>query len=267
MRWKRFPGMVILVLTSCLVLSLGLMAGCGDDKGGSSDFTVKASVKGGSGTVDPGTQAVPPGGSASIDIKPDAGYHIASITDNGDSVEIADPYVIGEVTEDHEVEVVFGEGAAGGAGGCPDEPEAFTCAIVSQVVFEEFAWEDSGTAGITVSPTIDPYIPTEDLEGDIRAAGCGVSGEGELTLYGEGPGYSCSGTNVLLVEGYCLDGQVYLSVTVTSNGTITAGPYTNAFTETYAYDLDFDIAAARSGECVVTVPVESGTTTWSISPA
>lgn len=259
--------MLMVVLTSCLVLILGLMAGCGDDKDGSSAFTVKASVKGGNGTVDPETQDVPPGESASIDIKPDEGYHIASITYNGNSVEIANPYVIGEVTEDHELEVVFGEGAARGTGGCPDEPEAFTCAIASQVVFEEFAWEDSGTAVITISPTIDPNIPPEDPEGDLPAAECGVSGEGELTLYGEGPGYSCSGTNILLVEGYCLDGRVYLTVTVTSNGTITAGPYSNAFAETYAYDLEFDIADARSGECVVTVPIESGTTTWSISPA
>jgi uncharacterized repeat protein (TIGR01451 family) len=70
-------------------------------------FTVEASVSGGHGKVVPASQSVPYGGSASIDIQPDAGYRIASIVDNGAEMPVADPYVIENVTSDHSVVVTF----------------------------------------------------------------------------------------------------------------------------------------------------------------
>lgn len=71
------------------------------------ELTVEASVSGGHGTVSPSTQTVLYAGTASIDLTPDAGYLIATITDNGATVPIADPYVINNVTTDHEVVVTF----------------------------------------------------------------------------------------------------------------------------------------------------------------
>jgi len=70
-------------------------------------FTINASVSGGNGTVSPTTQTVNSGGSASISINPNSGYSIASITDNGASVSIANPYVISNVTTSHNVVVAF----------------------------------------------------------------------------------------------------------------------------------------------------------------
>ena len=75
-------------------------------------FTVAASVSGGHGTVTPSTQSVVPGGSATITITPDTGYHIASITDS--TASSAKPtargagyqYVIQNVKANHTVVVV-----------------------------------------------------------------------------------------------------------------------------------------------------------------
>jgi hypothetical protein len=73
----------------------------------SDSFTVDASVSGGNGSVDPATQTVDWGGTAIIDITPDPGYHIASITDNGNPVAVFDPYVITNVTAPHDVVITF----------------------------------------------------------------------------------------------------------------------------------------------------------------
>jgi hypothetical protein len=68
---------------------------------------VRASVSRGHGSVDPASQAVGYGGEAVIDLIPDSGYHILSITDNGVPQTVADPYVITDVTGDHTVVVTF----------------------------------------------------------------------------------------------------------------------------------------------------------------
>jgi hypothetical protein len=70
-------------------------------------YTVTASVSGIGGSVSPATQTVMAGGTATINIYPDLGYHIGSITDNGASVTVGNPYVITNVQEDHSVVVTF----------------------------------------------------------------------------------------------------------------------------------------------------------------
>jgi len=70
-------------------------------------YIVKASVDGGNGIVYPSYQVVNHNGTATINITPATGYRIVSITDNGVSVPVANPYVISGVTEDHEVVVTF----------------------------------------------------------------------------------------------------------------------------------------------------------------
>lgn len=71
------------------------------------EFTITASVGGGHGTVDPGSQTAAYGSTAAIDITPDSGYSIASITDNGSAAPIADPYLVTNVTANHNVVVTF----------------------------------------------------------------------------------------------------------------------------------------------------------------
>ena len=70
-------------------------------------FTVIASVSGGHGGVSPASQQVARGAAASISIDPDPGYAIASITDNGAAKGVANPYVIADVRQDHDVVVTF----------------------------------------------------------------------------------------------------------------------------------------------------------------
>jgi parallel beta-helix repeat protein len=70
-------------------------------------YTVTASVSGGRGRVSPASQAVNYGSNASIDLIADAGYHAASVTDNGAAKAVADPYVISNVTGNHDVVVTF----------------------------------------------------------------------------------------------------------------------------------------------------------------
>ncbi|MDD5094177.1 MAG: S8 family serine peptidase [Dehalococcoidia bacterium] len=70
-------------------------------------YTVSASVSGGHGSVSPTSQNINHGSSATINITPDTGYHIATITDNGVSQTIVNPYVIYNVTAAHSVAVTF----------------------------------------------------------------------------------------------------------------------------------------------------------------
>ncbi|MBN1368440.1 MAG: hypothetical protein JW967_11000 [Dehalococcoidales bacterium] len=66
------------------------------------NFTVSASVAG-SGQAFPVTQTVDYGGQVSITVNPDEGCSIISITDNGVAVPVSNPYVITNVTENHNV--------------------------------------------------------------------------------------------------------------------------------------------------------------------
>ena len=75
--------------------------------GTTNTFIVSASVSGSNGSVSPQTQNIALGQSASITITPNPGYSIGSITDNGQSVSIANPYVISNVTAAHVVVVTF----------------------------------------------------------------------------------------------------------------------------------------------------------------
>jgi len=70
-------------------------------------FLVTASVSGGHGIVSPTSQIVDYNGTATINITPNSRYYIASITDNGESVSITNPYVISNVTAAHTVVVTF----------------------------------------------------------------------------------------------------------------------------------------------------------------
>ncbi len=70
--------------------------------------TVTASVSGGNGNVSPASQSVVEGGTATVNITPDPGYRVASITDNGTGAAVSNPYVIGNLTGAHNIVVTFG---------------------------------------------------------------------------------------------------------------------------------------------------------------
>jgi Tol biopolymer transport system component len=70
-------------------------------------YIVTASVTGGHGTVDPFNQVVNFGATGNINIIPDTGYKIESITDNGNVLPVANPCTIENIAANHEVIVTF----------------------------------------------------------------------------------------------------------------------------------------------------------------
>jgi len=116
------------------------------------EYAVTASVSGGHGTVSPATQTAVSGGTASIDLTPDPGYHAATITDTGVSKPVSDPYVIHNVSAVHNVVVTFAANGYivtasvhGGHG---------TSTPASQTV------ASGGTAAITITPEAGYEIAT-----------------------------------------------------------------------------------------------------------
>ena len=70
-------------------------------------YRVGASVSGGHGTVDPGSQVAFQGDSATVNIHPESNHHVASIADDGTYMAVANPYVIQDVRAHHDVVATF----------------------------------------------------------------------------------------------------------------------------------------------------------------
>lgn len=70
-------------------------------------YSVNASVTGGDGAVTPAQQSLDYGYKATMNISAAPGFSISSITDNGVSQPVANPYVIPYVTKNHSVAVTF----------------------------------------------------------------------------------------------------------------------------------------------------------------
>jgi len=105
------PGM--LVYGTTYFWKIVAKNGCGDTPGPGwkfstiPAFTVTASVSGGHGSANPPAQTITLGGTATIVITPDPGYHIDSISDNGVSQTVANPYVISTISQNHDIVVTF----------------------------------------------------------------------------------------------------------------------------------------------------------------
>ena len=72
--------------------------------------TVTARVSGSNGAINPAEGSIGYGGSATLAVTPAAGYHLASLTDNGSdvtAVAMSGSYSITDVREDHEVVATF----------------------------------------------------------------------------------------------------------------------------------------------------------------
>ncbi len=72
-------------------------------------FAINVSVLGGHGVANPLSQILSLGSNLSIDLVPDTGYHVASITDNGERAPgpYSTTYTINNILEAHDVEVTF----------------------------------------------------------------------------------------------------------------------------------------------------------------
>ena len=142
-------------------------------------FTVTASVLSGQGSVHPATQQVNQGEDASVAITPDAGWHIDSITDNGQPVPVTDPagmtYTIFAVDQDHAVSVAFQSGfvftvtarVVDGEGSAePDLQYVVEGGEASVVIMPASGWKISGVFdnGMPIE-VMDPYGMTYTISG------------------------------------------------------------------------------------------------------
>ena len=95
----------------CLCV-LAMVVGANSIAFSATALTVSASVSGGGGSVSPATQSIWPGDPATITLTPDSGYHVASITDNGNSITgpYGSTYTITNVQAAHNVVVTFSTG-------------------------------------------------------------------------------------------------------------------------------------------------------------
>jgi len=71
------------------------------------EYTIKATVSGGHGQVNPASQVVKFGEYLTIQITPDEGYHITGILDNNVSVSIKNPYTLENIKANHTIVVAF----------------------------------------------------------------------------------------------------------------------------------------------------------------
>ncbi len=203
-------------------------------------YDVNASVVSGHGSVDPASQVVIGGHGASMDLIPDAHYHVGGITDNGTSAPVADPYVIGNVNEGHDVQVTYAvdtytvDASVNGGHG--------SAAPVTQQV----AWSTDGTVDFTpdpgyhvafvtdngtVMPVADPYT-VSDVTGPRQIVvifaidSCDVNayvtgGHGSVSPAGQSVNYGGTASIDINPEaGYHIE-------TITDNGTSApvADPY------------------------------------------
>ena len=107
--------------------------------------------------MNPASQTVNSGTDATITITPDIGYHIASITDNGGVVSVANPYVISNVITNHTVVVTFATDnftitASAGSGGSISPSGAVTVNYGNDQVF-------------TITPNTSYYVANVLVDG------------------------------------------------------------------------------------------------------
>jgi len=145
-------------------------------------YTVTASVSTGHGRVSPDSQKVSYKSSASITIAPDTGYHIDSITDNGQSVAIANPYVISDVTADHTVMVTFStsrltiQKGGNGSGAVASSPSGIDCGTTCTATYKK------GTR-VTLTPTPAPGSVFKGWTGACKGKGaCAVVMSADKTV-------------------------------------------------------------------------------------
>lgn len=106
--FRRFSTRLIAIVVIVSFLSISLFvtstATAKPDK-----YDVETFVPGGNGKLSPGLQSVKSGGNAKISVQADKGYHLVSLTDNGNAViPLPDKsYSITNVTADHHIGAVF----------------------------------------------------------------------------------------------------------------------------------------------------------------
>jgi len=70
-------------------------------------YYISASAPEGHGRVDPRRDRINYGHEISIHMYPDSGYRVGTILDNGVPMSIANPYILTDVNQDHDIEITF----------------------------------------------------------------------------------------------------------------------------------------------------------------
>ena len=195
-------------------------------------YTVTASVSGGHGTVDPATQTVNYGASATITMYPDEHYHIATLTDNGSSATGA----VGKISAATATKKTAASKAKAGTKSSIKSAGAISNPYTISNVTEDHA--------VVVTYAIDTYTLTVTASGTAPTLGA-ISGSGLTCVNGTCTGTYAYGTSVVVTAAPNGDGSFggwtncdspsgnTCTVTMTSNKAVTAtfgSPCTYAFT-------------------------------------
>ncbi|MHB8780960.1 MAG: beta strand repeat-containing protein [Candidatus Geothermincolia bacterium] len=239
-------------------------------------YTVEASVAGGNGAVAPATQDAGPGDDVSVDITADAGYHIASITDNGVAQAIADPYLIEDIAADHVVVVTFAidtftvTASVAGTGGTVDPASQTrdygtdaTVAITPDAGFHIVSITDNGLAQPIAAPylitaiaadhdVVVTFSDTYTVDAVVTAGSGAATPATQEILPGEAAGVAFAPA-----AGYHID-------SITDNGVLVAGPYVSPY-EIAAVTADHLVEVAFAIDTFTITPLAVGAGT--IAPA
>ena len=235
-------------------------------------YQVNASVfYTGHGSVNPAAQTVSGGTSASVDLIPETGYHVAYIMDNGIPRTVADPYVVSNVTETHNVIVFFtidtysittsvdGDGTADGAG-TYDYGDTVTLTAIPDTGRHFVNWTEGGA----VVSTDASYSFTATVARDLVAhfaidthtvtatagAGGSITPSGAVVMdYGSSQAFTITPNSGWHVAGVLVDGA--------PQGAVTSYTFTNV-TAAHTISASFAVDASPSAVWYLA----EGSTNW-----
>ncbi len=208
-------------------------------------YTVSASAPGGHGAVNPASQVLEHGGTAVIDLTPEAGFYVTRITDNSSVVPApyGTTYTLSGLAADHVIEVTFSDTytisaeAPGGHGTVSPRSQSAGPGGSASISFTPDADYHIASIIDNGNPVPGPYpalYTLDNLDSDhtvlvafapdfhtvtaTAAGGCGVSPSSQEVIAG--------GTAVINIS----PAVGYHIASITDNGTLVPGPYAGTYT-------------------------------------
>jgi len=220
-------------------------------------LTVNASVSGGNGTALPLTQSVNYGASANIAFTPATDYHLASITDNGATIDITamiSPYVINPVIVNHTVVFAFD----------------LDCKYLVSTSFQ-LTWYEVGTSNNSIVKYTSPKVPVLNSPTFNGTASVSSSNAGQVTVSVNltDPYYIGSSTLIVTLEAYpdqvpkqglfdvkvFLNGELFVTIPFDAQGTagffeIVFVPANTIMTNNCGESIVIDVTDVANGKVI-----------------
>jgi hypothetical protein len=232
-------------------------------------WPVDAWVEGGHGTVDPASQLIDNGNNATINFHPDVGYHVETVTHNGELVPgpYGPTYTVTGVTEDHDIVVTFDideftVDAAVGTGSGAVDPLSQTVSYGGVAVIDITPAAgyhiDSIIDGGAV-PITDPYVIENVKANHSVVVNFGLNDYSVTARVDGGHG------TVDVVTPTVADGgtatityapeATYTTATITDNGALMPGPYTGTYTIPNVHEDHLVVVTYKLSDYIVAASV------------